>query len=86
MELRPLLRAGALFVLAGDQLADQSEREELKSDHHQEHSEEEDRDAPEWIGAILLPSGERRRRQEVAGAHVGDDDCAKMGFAELRRD
>jgi hypothetical protein len=43
---------------------------------HQEHSDEKERDAREWIGAILLSSSlEGGRRSMVLT--FGDDNCAK---------
>src|SRR5437764_655803 len=43
VELRLRASAGGLFVLAREHLADQTEREELKTDHDQEHAEREQR-------------------------------------------
>ena len=41
MDFRLLPAAGALFVLAREHLADQTEREELEANHDQEHAERE---------------------------------------------
>ena len=41
VDFRLLPAAGALFVLAREHLADQTEREELEANHDQEHAERE---------------------------------------------
>ena len=69
VELRALPDGRELLVLAGDQLADQPEREELEADDHEQDAEDQQRPLPDRVPV------------ELERGQVGEDDEAEEARA-----